>query len=265
MFCTTKSAIVAFSMLTLGFSSPSTSSPTPDPVQETVTPVTATVASLIDAHRLIASAQPAGMPIVKPTLALGVPAPQSPLVLQGDSPTLEDVIHAFEASVQAIVLKDDDVCAQVANKRLRLGADLVVPQAEVYSFFESLLVQSGYCLSFLKGGAVPLLAVRSIRDHGDPGHRFIQVSPSDLPSLDEHPALLVSVTLDLANADGRQLSNALRNATSGGPNMVLAVGERTVTVRGTAANVALLGRIVQQTDAATVAEVEQPKGGPTGK
>lgn len=191
------------------------------------------------------------VPAAKPVLALGVPAPRGPLELAPGEPTLEDLIHEFEAAVGALVIKSDQVCSQAASERLTLAEILVVPPEEVYPFFENVLLQKGFYLSFLKGGAVPAFAVKSIHNSHSSTYSWHEIAVEDLPALEDHPALLVSCAIDLANADARQLSNSLRPASNSQTNLVMACSTNTIFLRGSGEFVGQLGRVALQTDAAT--------------
>ena len=86
--------------------------------------------------------------------------------------------------------------------------------------------------------------------------RWMQVDVDDLPVLEQHPALLVSCTIDLEKADARQLANNMRHLPTHNVLTLAATGERTIFVRGTGDFVRTVGHVALQSDAATPPPVE---------
>jgi len=176
-------------------------------------------------------------------------------------PTLSQVLQQLTASTGVSFTAVHSVRNELESVPCGVLASVTIPPAEAWVWVESLLQNEGYSLGVLSASAPCLVAVYP----GQPraGEAWVRaystVAASEIEALAEHPALLVSTTLELPHTDVRQLGNSLRGLTTDptGQQSVIPVGNtNTVILAGSGRQVLQLVTMLREVDAAEAKAIE---------
>lgn len=184
------------------------------------------------------------------------PLPSEDLILPagGESTwTMLDLVDAYATSTKQQVHLSDDTKTYLQSVSTGLRKSAVIPKARVQSFFEGLLVEKDFVLSIVQEEEPRLLSIYSLNS----GHRHQvrsrahYVTADNLPKWQDHPAILVTTTVNLPNTDVRQLSNSMRTMiTDANTQQMLPAGStNSMVITGRAANVVPLVAMLKQVDA----------------
>jgi len=176
------------------------------------------------------------------------------VVADQETNNLAYLVDELAAATGVVFTVTETTRVQLLGTSTGLAADLTIEPAEAWSWIEGLLFHNGFRLSLTTGRPPHVMAVTSVA--GQPGPptpvRFLQLAPStDLSLLEEHPALLVCLTVDLPHIDVRQIANSLRVMTvdPSGAQAVVPVGNTTsVILTGNGVQVLDLVRVLRQVD-----------------
>jgi hypothetical protein len=139
------------------------------------------------------------------------PVPKAGLTLAGDRGrelTLDSVLNQMQSVTGLHVVVTPEVSAQLSKTPSGLSQPLEIPASRVYSTVESILAQNGFVLILLQAEPPILVGVQSVMEQ-TPKRAWV-VQQQDLDVVADHPALMVSTIVMLANVDARQLSNSMR-------------------------------------------------------
>ncbi|MEL6430761.1 MAG: secretin N-terminal domain-containing protein [Planctomycetota bacterium] len=172
----------------------------------------------------------------------------------GLSMTHEQLVDRYAELTGVSVTFSEDTEGLLRSSRVRLDAPLVVEPADVPRVAESLLQSSGYVLGFTPSATRPLLEVASVRsnERATIRSRALAVTVDQLDALEQHPAMMFSLMLDVPNLDPRQLSNSLRTViTDSNVHQLLPAGQsNSLILIGQGNFVTSMARTLMSVDAA---------------
>lgn len=185
---------------------------------------------------------------------LPLPAPSGPLVF--DPGTKEIGIDELLARLAQLTGQELAITPQgrqmLAQSKEPLERADPVPQGEVYTFVEGLLVRQGAVIAPLSDGTRPILGVYFPGDNRDGPLHPLYARAEALPELAAHPALHVRLLLNLENTDSRQVQTQIRQlqTDNSGATQFTPVGERGLILQGRASEMASLARLLLDADEA---------------
>ena len=188
------------------------------------------------------------------------------------SSRLDQVLQQLSASTGVTFTASELVRQMLSQSSCGVLANVSVPPAQAWQRVESMLEQEGFHLGLLSADDPWLVAVYSTMNPGGrPGGQRVAttVTAARLEALAEHPALLVTTTLDLPHTDVRQLGNSLRGLTTdptGQQNVVPVGNTNSVILTGTGRNVHQLAKLLLEVEAREAAAQERraKEAGETG-
>lgn len=203
----------------------------------------------------------------KPPPAGLLPPAKGPIELQVEGqvgPNLALALERLSAATGVHFTAHEHVRQQLASTDCGLLTSVSVPAAEAWVWVESLLQHEGFVLGILSADAPQLVAVYPLVPQGGrpffPAYHTVPVS--QIEALAEHPAVLVSTTLELPHTDVRQLGNSLRGLTTDptGQQTVVPVGNsNSVILTGTGRGVLQLVTMLREVEAAQAAAWAEAK------
>jgi hypothetical protein len=131
---------------------------------------------------------------------------------------------------------------------------IVVPPAEAWTVFESILCELEFNLSFVSNGTPPILSVSSSMPMGGRGSataKAVEVAVADIPRWRAHPAFTIATNLELPDVNVRDLSNSLRQMlTDPSSQQIIPIGNtNTLMIIGRSGAVVPLVKMLQGIDA----------------
>jgi hypothetical protein len=147
-----------------------------------------------------------------PTEPLRIPAMTEPK--KAGLTSLEELVIEMERITSIRFVLDNEtrmILSRISPGNLQ---DLVVPPDRVWPVFEALLCERDFCLGFVSTEAPIILSVFSAQPQAgrfsSPRQHAVQVATGDLPKWLDHPAFLISTTVQLNDLNVRDLSNSMR-------------------------------------------------------
>lgn len=208
-----------------------------------------------------ASAVPAA-PTVRTTQADPFPVPPTGLaitVAQEEATTLLDLLLDFARVSGQTLHVSDETRTQLRQTPLGLLTSVEVPPAEVYSFVESLLWQSGFVVIDERAAAPRMLAIKSL--HGSERvlvrQGCVTVPASELAAYKRHPALMIQTVVPLSDAHRGDLQGALRMFVVDNHVQRVATAGNGVLLAGTGRQVAQAAEVLRALDALGPVERER--------
>jgi len=193
-----------------------------------------------------------------PSDSLGArfPAPKSALTIDAKSEkSLDDLLADVSRSTGVVFSIDENTVRPMLRKaHVSISQPVTIETGSVYPWFESLLTQHGFYLASLTDAAPPLVAVyarNSPQSHvGSPPSLAVPADRIDFCR--QHPALLVTTTVDLPHVDVRTLGNSLRGITGNDQaGMIMpAANTNTVVLSGTGQTIANLVDLLNRVESA---------------
>jgi hypothetical protein len=184
---------------------------------------------------------------------------------ENSQPSLARVLQELTASTGVSFTAVHSVRRELESVPCGVLTSVTIPPAEAWVWVESLLQNEGFSLGVLSANAPCLVAVYPLQPRSGEAwvRAFTTVSMSEIEALAEHPALLVSTTLELPHTDVRQLGNSLRGLTTdptGQQNVVPVGNSNSVILTGTGRQVLQLATLLREVDAAVAAaEAKRPQ------
>lgn len=181
---------------------------------------------------------------------------------ESSQPTLSQVLQQLTASTGVSFTAVHSVRRELETIPCGLLASVTIPPAEAWLWVESLLQNEGFALGLLSTDAPCLVAVYPLQPRAGEAwvRNYTTVASSEIESLAEHPALLVSTTLELPHTDVRQLGNSLRGLTTDptGQQNVIPVGStNSVILTGTGRQILQLVTMLKEVNAAEAKAIER--------
>jgi type II secretory pathway component GspD/PulD (secretin) len=193
------------------------------------------------------------------------PAPSADLVVpagDGNQWSLMALVDEYGRLTDQHFVISPETRNLLESTQTGLTRSVVVPESEVQSFFESLLVQMNFVITVHRSAAPRLLSIESLNTGARTTLRAkaIYVEDTALDRFAGHPSLLVTTVVTLPNSDVRQLSNSMRTMiTDANTQQMLPAGNSNAMVlTGFAPAVADLVQLLKITDEASQVEVLQP-------
>lgn len=191
-----------------------------------------------------------------------LPPAKGPIELRvenGVGPKLSGALQQLSAVTGVTFTADEIVQRELDSIACGVLTSVSVPAPQAWLWVESLLQHGGFVLSILSAEAPHLVAVHTQVPRGGrppyPIHDHF-VPASRIEALSEHPALMVSTTLELPHTDVRQLGNSLRGLTTdptGRQNVIPVGNTNSVILSGTGQGVLQLVTILREVEAAEAA------------
>lgn len=187
--------------------------------------------------------------------------------------TLAYLLVELGASTGTVFAVNPVVGNLLRSQRTGLMTDTSIQPSEAWSLCEALLFHNGFRLSVTTArpphvlGVVPVLPIAG---QATPW-RSMPIEPgADLALLEEHPALLVTLTIDLPHTDVRQISNSLRGLMDpmSAQQTFFPIGNsNSAVLSGTGTQVLDLVRMLRQVDESARAQLERfaPPAGTTAE
>ena len=179
------------------------------------------------------------------------------------SATLEELVLQYAHATSTHLTAAPVVRQELAVTEVGLFEDLTVEPGEEGRVIEGLLFDKGFLLFELSAENPRLLSITSRREAPRaPRGRFRRVPAGDMDFLAAHPALMVTVALDLPNTDVRQLTNSLRSLlTDSQFQSAIPVGaSNAILLQGSGAEVYDLIVMLQEVDEAFGERISAPFG-----
>jgi hypothetical protein len=184
-------------------------------------------------------------------------------IAEGSQPSLSQVLQQLGASAGVSFTAVHSVRNELEQVPCGVLASVTVPPAEAWVWVESLLQNEGFSLGVLSASAPCLVAVYGPPRGGEANVRaYTTLAASEIELLAEHPALLVSTTLELPHTDVRQLGNSLRGLTTdptGAQNVIPVGNTNSVILTGGGRQVLQLVTMLREVEAAQKAAWEEAK------
>ena len=200
------------------------------------------------------------------------PAPEGPAAIPARGASLWDLLEGLEADTGTHFVADRETRQFLEDRELLLARPVEVPAQARWSTAESFLAEAGGYFEELRASAPRLIAVRRVdRSSGRsstgamPRPRF--VPEEHLEAVAEFPATVIETSLSLPHVDARNLSNSMRAlVTQDDFTAFVPAGDASALIlRGTAARVAELGRLLRSIDAAEADAAERRAQGESGQ
>ncbi|HVS19990.1 MAG TPA: secretin N-terminal domain-containing protein [Planctomycetota bacterium] len=202
-----------------------------------------------------AYASPGGSPRQADAAGLLPPAKSALQIEVGDQgrPSLGQMLRQLGQATGVTFTSIDSVEQQLESRPCGVLSSVTVPPERAWLWVESLLEQEGFTLGILSASEPWLVAVYMHPMAGRPNvHVSVSVPAARIEALAEHPALLVTTTLELPHTDVRQLGNSLRGLTTdptGQQNVVPVGNTNSVILTGTGRSVHQLVTLLEEIDA----------------
>jgi type II secretory pathway component GspD/PulD (secretin) len=134
----------------------------------------------------------------------------------GASWKMLDVVQEYSRLTDQNIQIAEDTRGALEKATTGLTGSVVVPKAEVQSFFERLLVENGFILNYRPESETRLLGIswRFGSERETLRTKAFSVSQDELPAWGDHSAVLITTAVHLPSTDVRSLSNALRSSIS---------------------------------------------------
>jgi len=176
--------------------------------------------------------------------------------------TILGLIEDYARLTGQAVVFDMETRQHLEHSYVGLVQDVVVPPAAVQGFFEAILANFDFLLTIQRRAEPRLLRITSLNtgDRNMIRSSALRVDADELLRWQEHPALMVTTTVDLPNTDVRQLSNSMRTMiTDANTQQLMAAGNsNSMVLTGVATQVAGQVKMLRAVDAAAEVEDEQP-------
>jgi hypothetical protein len=190
-----------------------------------------------------------------------LPPAKGPIELKvenGVGPKLSGALRQLSAATGVHFTADESVQLALDSVACGVLTSVSVPASQAWVWVESLLQHGGFVLSILSAEEPHLVAVHAQVPQGRhaPAIQDHFVPASRIEVLAEHPALMVSTTLELPNTDVRQLGNSLRGLISdptARQNVVPVGNTNSVILTGTGQSVLQLVTVLREVEAAEAA------------
>lgn len=188
-------------------------------------------------------------------LSARFPAAKARLEIEaGDaSGSLEQLLQRVSQSTGLVFSYDQNARDRLRATKLQLSTAVSIEPAHVYPWVETLLVQHGAVLSSPTSAQPPVVQIFGLSPPIGGSPPSLMIEPTDMAFCREHPAVMVSVTLELPHIDVRTLGNSLRGITtnpSGGQGILPVGNSNSIVLMGTGSNVAHLVDLLQRVDVA---------------
>lgn len=188
-------------------------------------------------------------------LSARFPAAKARLEIEsGDaSGSLEQLLQRVSQNTGLVFSCDQTARDRLRATKLQLSTAVSIESAHVYPRIESLLVQHGVVLSSPTSAQPPVVQVGGISQPNGVPPTALTIELAELAFCREHPAVMVSVTLELPHLDVRTLGNSLRGMTSnpnGDEGILPVANTNSIMLNGTGGSVANLVELLQRVDIA---------------
>ena len=193
--------------------------------------------------------------------------PKSDLVIEigagSDAlPSMAALLDDYATLTGQVIVANDETRAHMQAQTIGITQSLTVPREEVQSFVERLMVEGDFIMQPLRDRAPRAVGVYSLRTQARNTVRSLAyfVSPGELDQFKDHPALLITTTVNLPNTDVRQLSNSMRTMiTDAKVQQMLPAGKsESLVVTGLGAHVVAVVNMLKTVDAANAVQKIEP-------
>ncbi len=204
-------------------------------------------------------AQEAKSSVAHASLAEVFPAAREGLTINADrqnadaSTTVLRLVDEFTRVTGIAVQMTKETQALAQASPLGLNRSIQVPASEVYRIVETLLAAQDFAVIHLSDVEPRIWKLQSLAAGGR-GSSLLAAAQSvgedELDFWRQHPATLVSLTLELPNLDVRTLSNSMRTLfTDANTQNIIPVGSNGLTITGLARDVPGFVRMLRRIDA----------------
>jgi len=137
---------------------------------------------------------------------------------------LLDVVQEYERLTGQNIHLSEETRGTLEKAPTGLSGSVVVPKDEVQRFFERLLVENGFVLTYQPEGETRLLGVawKNGYERDFLRGKAFSVPPEDLSAWGDHSAVLITTTVHLPSTDARALASALRSTIVDGRTQLMA-------------------------------------------
>ncbi|MBK7875186.1 MAG: hypothetical protein IPJ77_05465 [Planctomycetes bacterium] len=202
------------------------------------------------AHPAQSSAAPAALfPIAKEDLTIHVDRANPEA-----STTLAQLLDEFSRVTGVTLQMNRETRGVVEKVQPGLNRTMKVPASEVVRIVETLMIANDFIFLRTSDKEPRLWIVQSLHADGGRGSstlrdQAVSVDEKDLPLWTDHPAALVTTTIDLPNTDVRTLSNSMRMLfTDARTQQIIPVGSNSLILTGFAPSVRSLVRLLRTID-----------------
>ena len=230
-------------------------------------------------NSLLVMAAPDAMPAIKdaivaldaPVASQGspgdlFPAPSDDLVIAvgegGASWKMMDLVQEYARLTNQHIQVQDDTRQYLESTATGLTRSVVVPKAEVQTFFEGLLVENHFVMTVIRESDPRLLGITSLNTSGRNVLRAKAhfVPEQELGAWRGHASVLIQTVVHLPNTDVRQLSNSMRTmiTDTNTQQMLPAGNSNSMVLVGYATTVADLADMLRIVDDASAKEAQSP-------
>ena len=194
------------------------------------------------------------------------PMPSDDLVIAvgdgGASWTMMDLVQEYGRLTNQHVQVREDTRLFLEGVSTGLTRSVVVPRAQVQSFFEGLLVENDFVMTLLRDSEPRLLGITSLStgERSTLRASAYLVTEQELEVWRDHPAVLITSVVHMPNSDVRLLSNSTRTMITDAniQQMLPAGSSRSMILTGYADQVADMARMLRIIDDSAAREASSP-------
>lgn len=176
------------------------------------------------------------------------------------STSFEQMLDEFTRVTGVTLQMNKETQNLIKHYPLGLNQTLQVPASEVVRIVEVLMIANDFVFLRVSNEEPRVWIVQSLQAGGSRGgpqvrNDAVLIDEKDLPLCSDHPATLVTTTIELPNTDVRTLSNSMRTMfTDANTQQIIPVGSNSLILTGFAPNVAGLARLLHEIDRVSKAD-----------